>query len=69
MAKAAEKHDVHRDYVGINPRIRFTCFSEGCGGATLIRQPWMNGKEWEKRRSEYSNLHPCDKIKDDGFQG
>ena len=64
-----KNHDVRLDYVGMNSHPRFTCYSEGCNGATLVRQPFMDFQGWEKETEEFSAKHPCSKIKNEGHRG
>ena len=64
-----KEHDVRLDYPGLNPRPRFTCYTEGCDGATLIRQPYMTFAEWEKATEEFADKHPCLEVKNEGWRG
>ncbi len=61
-----EEHNVHLDYVGLNPRPRLTCYS--CNGATLVCQPYMKS-EWAQRQAEFMAIHPCSKVVNEGWRG
>ena len=62
-------HDVRLDYVGMNGRARFTCYSEACRVATIIRQPYMTFSQWEKTTEDFAAEHPCSEIKNEGYRG
>jgi hypothetical protein len=62
-------HDVRLDYVGLNGRARFTCYSEGCNGTTIVCQPYMTFYQWEEVTETFAKEHPCSKIKNEGFRG
>src|SRR3989344_1099400 len=64
-----KNHDVRLDYVGINGRARFTCYTEGCNGATIVRQPYMTFTVWEETTEHFSKKHPCSDIKNEGYRG
>ncbi|KKR02441.1 MAG: hypothetical protein UT29_C0002G0003 [Candidatus Yanofskybacteria bacterium GW2011_GWA1_39_13] len=62
-----QEHDVRFDYAGFNGnRARYTCHSEGCNEATIVRQPHMDyeGRDrWAKLRKDFFEKHPCSVIK------
>ena len=65
----AEAHRVVLDYVGFNPRPRLTCMEPGCGGATLVRQPYMNETQWREKKRAFDEAHPCPEYEDQGVRG
>ena len=66
---AEKEHDVRLDYPGLIPKPRFTCYTEGCNGATLLRQPYMSFGQWEEATKEFSAKHPCSKVENEGWRG
>ncbi len=66
--RSVSEHNVHVDFIGINPKTRFTCHSEGCNEATLIEQPHFDPEAWRQARSKFLAKHPCSEIKDDGYR-
>lgn len=48
-------HDVVRDSAGVGCHERLTCRT--CGGATLVRQPFMTDARWARERSEFLSWH------------
>lgn len=57
-------HDVRWDRAGFGERPRLTCYSEGCGGATLVAQPYMDLGRWNDLVAMFMATHratllPC----------
>lgn len=53
-------HIVTLDSAGFAGRLRYTCISTGCSGATCLNQPYMGYKEWEEAKAKFFAEHPCD---------
>jgi len=63
VSEKNQSHNVRLDFVGFNEdRPRLTCFTDGCEGKTILRQPYMNNEQWKKVRDEFLASHPCLEI-------
>lgn len=58
-----EIHKVHFDYGGAALLPRYTCRTEGCHEATLVRQPFMTEMIWRMRKRSFLAQHPCPESK------
>lgn len=59
VAQGVIEHDVVYDLAGPGQSARrLTCRSEGCKGATIVQQPYMNGRQWEEATEEFRKEHP-----------
>ncbi len=54
MTSKAQEHDVRYDYGGL----RLTCRTNGCREATLLHQPYMQGRVGRKKAEEFVKTHP-----------
>ncbi len=52
--KSSQKHEVKRDYVGLNSRPRLTCYS--CHD-TLVCQPYMTKAAWDEKSALFKKKH------------
>lgn len=61
MAEAHEiVHGVH--IVAGKLYTRYTCYSEGCNGATCLHQPWMSDEMWAEKLAVWTEVHPHTKV-------
>lgn len=58
LARGQQEHNIVVDTAGFGNHHRLTCRTQGCNGATLIRQPYMTMAQWYEARSEFDVDHP-----------
>lgn len=54
-------HKVHLDKTSSGHH-RYTCHSERCAEATIVRQPFMNEERWKADSEAFLKKHPCSKV-------
>ena len=52
------KHHVVADRAGWGEHKRLTCFTLGCHGATIVRQPYMTNAQWAQKVKVFTRIHP-----------
>ncbi len=62
-AATPARHDVASDRCGFNSRYdRLTCYTPGCGEATLVGQPYMTQEVFDQKVEEFLTKHPCSRA-------
>lgn len=65
-AKHYTNHDIALDYVGLNNRPRYTCYT--CS-KTLVNQPYMDLTTWTEAKDRFLAEHPCKNVRNEGIRG